>query len=422
MKNSHNKRLTSLLLTLLALVAVSSQVGAQTLPPGTQTGPPTFAPYFGGTVLASTSTTISTPSFGGTARSAVVRNSAGTLDFYYQFSNDAMSFDSIVSLHMFNFAGSTTHVFQILDGSAIGAAGFMDGTVASITASRNPNGQTVVFEFGAVGIPPATTSRTMVIRTDATIFSVGRFSILDGISASVPAYQPSQPVNDNDGDGIVNSDDNCPNVANPDQADADGDGIGNACDPNPNDGPQGDADGDAVPNSSDNCPNVANPNQADLDGDAQGDVCDADDDNDNVADASDNCPFTANPNQADNDGDGSGDACDADDDNDGVADGADNCPLVANADQLNTDGDGAGNACDADDDNDGVPDVSDNCPTTPNPDQTDFDSDGIGDACDSQIGPPRNKEQCKDGGWMRFNFPRTFRNQGECIRFVNTGN
>ena len=39
--------------------------------------------------------------------------------------------------------------------------------------------------------------------------------------------------NDNDGDGIVNSEDNCPNTANPNQEDYDGDNIGDVCDPNP---------------------------------------------------------------------------------------------------------------------------------------------------------------------------------------------
>jgi hypothetical protein len=47
--------------------------------------------------------------------------------------------------------------------------------------------------------------------------------------------------------------------------------------------------------------------------------------------------------------------------------------------------------------------------------------DGIGDACDSQTGPPSNKEQCKAGGWMRFNFLRMFNNQGDCLRFLLFG-
>ena len=38
-----------------------------------------------------------------------------------------------------------------------------------------------------------------------------------------------------------------------------------------------------------------------------------------------------------------------------------------------------------------------------------------------QIGPPTNKDQCKNGGWQTFNTPHTFKNQGDCIQFVNTG-
>jgi hypothetical protein len=37
------------------------------------------------------------------------------------------------------------------------------------------------------------------------------------------------------------------------------------------------------------------------------------------------------------------------------------------------------------------------------------------------IGPPQNKEECKNGGWQTFNTPRIFKNQGDCIQFVNTG-
>jgi hypothetical protein len=38
------------------------------------------------------------------------------------------------------------------------------------------------------------------------------------------------PPADTDGDGIINANDNCPSVSNPDQSDIDGDGIGDACD------------------------------------------------------------------------------------------------------------------------------------------------------------------------------------------------
>ena len=38
-----------------------------------------------------------------------------------------------------------------------------------------------------------------------------------------------------------------------------------------------------------------------------------------------------------------------------------------------------------------------------------------------QVGPPTDKEQCKKDGWMNFNVPRKFKNQGDCIQFVNTG-
>lgn len=95
---------------------------------------------------------------------------------------------------------------------------------------------------------------------------------------------------DEDGDGIANKDldgndipdDNCPTVANANQQDLDGDGFGDVCDADlDGDGVNDKTDVDprlmvplAVAVGGDNCPTVANPDQADADGDDIGDACD----------------------------------------------------------------------------------------------------------------------------------------------------
>ena len=94
--------------------------------------------------------------------------------------------------------------------------------------------------------------------------------------------------------------------------DADGDGVEDSIDAFPNDPSETvDGDGDGVGDNGDNCPAVANADQADTDGDGIGDACDEDQDGDTVGNADDNCPLVANTDQADTDVNGSGDACDA---------------------------------------------------------------------------------------------------------------
>jgi cytosine/adenosine deaminase-related metal-dependent hydrolase len=94
---------------------------------------------------------------------------------------------------------------------------------------------------------------------------------------------------DIDGDGVANEMDNCASIFNPPrpmddgvQPDFDDDGIGDVCDRCPldednsrcNSADPDDRDGDGIPAADDNCPNDANPEQADEDEDGTGDSCD----------------------------------------------------------------------------------------------------------------------------------------------------
>ena len=132
-----------------------------------------------------------------------------------------------------------------------------------------------------------------------------------------------------------------------------------------------DSDFDLIPDSDDNCPNIFNPNQLDTDLDAYGDACEScdndpnkispgicgcgipdtgDTDSDGILNCVDNCPAEYNPLQEDGDGDGIGDVCDADtdSDNDGLIDSVETntglyvSPTDTGTDPNNPDTDGDG--------------------------------------------------------------------------------
>ena len=123
-----------------------------------------------------------------------------------------------------------------------------------------------------------------------------------GIVAINDVNERAEMFLDRDGDDVDDRQDNCPDLANPDQQDSDNDGIGNACD-------APDFDNDGFDDSFDNCPEIPNPDQQDSNNNGIGDICE-DKDGDGVENTNDNCPSNANADQRDEDGDGVGDACD----------------------------------------------------------------------------------------------------------------
>lgn len=195
---------------------------------------------------------------------------------------------------------------------------------------------------------------------------------------------PPTPT-DRDGDRVPDMNDNCPDIFNPNQEDADMNGIGDICEPPPM--PSDDRDGDGIKNGMDNCPDVSNPGQEDKNQDFIGDAC-QDTDGDGINNDKDNCPEVNNPGQEDtNPKSGIGDVCE-DTDGDSITNDQDNCVYVRNPAQEDTNPkDGIGDACETrkgekDTDGDTVPDTKDNCPIDANIFQEDRDQDGIGDICD----------------------------------------
>lgn len=125
--------------------------------------------------------------------------------------------------------------------------------------------------------------------------SRGALEVKEGSSS----YSGTPSATDQDGDGLIDENDNCPTIWNPirpvdfgAQPDADSDGLGDVCDRCPLDDGEAcaaadpnDLDGDGVANAADNCPTTVNTDQTDGDGDGKGDACDG-------------CPAAANPGDA----------------------------------------------------------------------------------------------------------------------------
>lgn len=177
-------------------------------------------------------------------------------------------------------------------------------------------------------------------------------------------------IADEDNDGILSAEDNCPDTANgPDAGTCSRGAIGQSC----------------VNDRECGVCGFCSKNQEDGDQDGPGDVCDPDNDNDGIPDGSDNCPFVVNTGQEDTgDFDGVGNLCD-------------NCPDDVNLNQADWNCNGTGDVCE-DSDVDGLYDDQDNCPGWPNANGNGTCVDGPhkGDACASYADCGGQDYPCSD--------------------------
>jgi hypothetical protein len=170
-------------------IAPTSTVFPGLVPPGTNPG----------TLLAAESEPFSFTTTGGTTSGfldSAVYNDGGTLDFYYQVFNNASSATSLARMTATSFVGFTsgTAVGFRVDGGSLGTPVFVDGTVAPVTADMNSTGSVIGFSFSppdSAKIAPGSDSTVLVISTDATRFTNGNASVIDGGTQTVASFQPT---------------------------------------------------------------------------------------------------------------------------------------------------------------------------------------------------------------------------------------
>jgi VCBS repeat-containing protein len=114
----------------------------------------------------------------------------------------------------------------------VGAVGHAVNFDAS--GSFDPSGEALSYSWdvNSDGTPDATTTSPKLDWTYGADYN-GKVTVKVTNSSGQSSTANADVVIDEDGDGIPAAIDNCPSVANVDQADTDGDGIGDACDPTP---------------------------------------------------------------------------------------------------------------------------------------------------------------------------------------------
>lgn len=187
----------ALLASMLLVVPATSQ--ATVLVPGGSVMPDILAGS-AGTLVDSLLTPLTSGSeLIANLRTAVVMNSGGTLDFYYQIGNKGTSGHNIDLAFNQSFAPGSTFVTDVFYRLENGGLDFFHNVASGVptVASRNASGSVVGFEFSgsplrnALRINPGEVSSILVIRTNATTYAAGSTTISNTITLTGTSFAPS---------------------------------------------------------------------------------------------------------------------------------------------------------------------------------------------------------------------------------------
>ena len=191
-----NLKISSLFAAVL-IIGVSS-AHASVLAPGQQgVAPDVFTGALNGTLLTSESATLTALTFSDSLTAAVYRGGtnslcASCLTFAYQVTDNGPGINE--DLTAYNFSGFTTDVGY--DSLATAAGGFLAGGLNPCTVGRSAAGSVVSFDYpNSNGSPCNLTNglhtSVLLIETNATNYTTGTFSAIDGSSQTVLAYMPT---------------------------------------------------------------------------------------------------------------------------------------------------------------------------------------------------------------------------------------